>query len=140
VKPHCHSCESRNPGFPFHWFWIPVFTGMTKCSNPRNVKRKFSDLKMLESISLQKLRNLSGRLWYFIRLRRRLRSSAVDECVNLCRIHHEPKFGCSGGFRCWRITRRSPRLPKNLFGGQVGVGGYFMKVPRALPVELHSPH
>jgi hypothetical protein len=50
----------------------------------------------------------------FIRLRRRPRPLAVDECVNLCRIHHEPRFGCSGGFRCWRITRRS-----------LGIGGYF---------------
>jgi len=27
----------------------------------------------------------------------------------------------------WRITRRSLHLPKELYGGQVGVGGYFME-------------
>jgi len=61
-----------------------------------------------------------------IRLRRRPRPLAVDECVNRCKIDHEPEIGCFGGFRHRRITLRS-----------LGVGGYVMEVPWALPVGLH---
>jgi len=61
-----------------------------------------------------------------IRLRRKPRALPVDECADYVRIIHCFKYCCFGGFRLRRITLRS-----------LGVGGYSMEVPRALPVGLH---
>jgi len=74
-------------------------------------------------------KGVQGKRDKFIRLRRRPRALPVDECVCRGWIIHVPKYRCFGGFRHWRITLRS-----------LGVGGYFMEVPRALPVGLHDPY
>ena len=59
----------------------------------------------------------------FIRLRRKPRAPPVDECV---KNRPKMKYCCYGGCRQLWIILRS-----------LGVGGYFMEVPRALPVGLH---
>jgi hypothetical protein len=63
----------------------------------------------------------------FIRLRRRPRAMPVDKCAKCRQIFHTLNYCCFGGFRCRRITLRS-----------LGVGGYVMEEPRALPVGLHE--
>ncbi len=48
-----------------------------------------------------------------------------------------PLGNCYGGFRYWRIPRRSPGLACRKISPPMGAGGYFMEVPWALPVGLH---
>jgi len=48
-----------------------------------------------------------------------------------------PLGKCYGGFRYWRIPRRSPGVAYRKISPPMGAGGYFMEVSWALPVGLH---
>ena len=58
---------------------------------------------------------------------------AVEECVTPDGVVQVMHLHASADFTHWRMTRQSPRLPKNLFGGQIGVGGSGSWGPRACP-------
>jgi len=69
---------------------------------------------------------VKGSVRFFIRLRRRPRALPVDEC-------RKPRLNQSCGEAL--MLRRIPPLRITL--RSLGAGGYFIEVPRALPVGLH---
>ena len=65
------------------------------------------------------------------------RALPVDECGLRSQVIRVPLGKCYGGFRYWRIPRRSPGVAYRKISPPMGAGGYFMEVPWALPVGLH---